>query len=206
MAKAVPADGTKTTHAQERERFKVVSLGVLYGLSAEGIARKLNTPPCAARELLEMHQSVFRQYWRWSDAVQDFAMLHGYLQTVFGWCVYAGPNANPRSMRNFPMQANGAEMMRLACCLTTERGIRVCAPVHDALLIEAPEEEIEAAVTMTQEAMREASLLVLPQFPLRTEVKVVRHPARYSDPRGERMWATVMGILADVEAKTAVLL
>jgi hypothetical protein len=39
---------------------------------------------------------------------------------------------------NFPMQANGAEMLRLACCLAIERGLAVCAPVHDAILIEAP--------------------------------------------------------------------
>ena len=38
------------------------------------------------------------------------------------------------------MQANGAEMLRLACCFATERGVRVCAPVHDAILIEAPGE------------------------------------------------------------------
>ena len=60
------------------------------------------------------------------------------MHTVFGWRVHVGPDANPRSLRNFPMQANGAEMLRLACCLATERGIEVCAPVHDALLICAP--------------------------------------------------------------------
>src|SRR3954464_13305113 len=56
----------------------------------------------------------------------------------FGWPLHVGAAFNPRSLANFPMQANGAEMLRLACCLATERGIRVCAPVHDALLIEAP--------------------------------------------------------------------
>jgi hypothetical protein len=62
-------------------------------------------------------------------------MLHGTLHTVFGWCVHVGEAANPRSLRNFPMQANGAEMLRLACCLATECGIEVCAPIHDAVLI-----------------------------------------------------------------------
>jgi DNA polymerase-1 len=36
------------------------------------------------------------------------------------------------------MQANGAEMLRMACCLGTEQGIEICAPVHDAVLICAP--------------------------------------------------------------------
>ena len=44
------------------------------------------------------------------------------------------------------MQANGAEMLRLACCFATEEGIAVCAPVHDAILIEAPVEEIDHIV------------------------------------------------------------
>ena len=57
------------------------------------------------------------------------------LHTVFGWHVHVGEQSNPRSLRNFPMQANGAEMLRLACCFATERGIEVCAPVHDAVLI-----------------------------------------------------------------------
>src|SRR5262249_10086676 len=42
MAGAVPPDATKRSHASQREQFKVVSLGVLYGLSADGLARKLN--------------------------------------------------------------------------------------------------------------------------------------------------------------------
>ena len=110
-----PTDATKTTHPTERDQFKVVMLGVLYGLSADGIARKLCVPPCRGRELLRMHRDTFRRFWAWSDAVDTQAMLSGKLTTVFGWCVHVGHDANPRSLRNFPMQGNGAEMMRLAC-------------------------------------------------------------------------------------------
>jgi hypothetical protein len=191
MAGAVPADATKDTHAAEREQFKTVALGVLYGLSAEGLARKLNVPPVRGRDLLRMHKETFRQFWRWSDGVQDEAILAGRLRTVFGWTVHAGDQPNPRSLRNFPMQGNGAEMMRLACCLATERGIGLCCPVHDALLIEAPAGEIDAAVEATQRAMLEASEIVLDGFRLRTDAKTVRHPDRYSDKRGQVMWETV---------------
>ena len=98
------------------------------------------------------------------DAALDYAMLYGHLYTVFGWTIHVGPNANPRSLRNFPMQANGAEILRLACCLATERGVRICAPVHDALLIEAPLAQLEDAVRTTQQAMAEASAAVLKGF------------------------------------------
>jgi hypothetical protein len=195
MAGAVPAWATKETHAAEREQFKTVALGVLYGLSAEGLARKLAVPACRGRELLRMHQQTFRRFWEWSDRVEMEGMLAGRLRTVFGWAVHVGRDANPRSLRNFPMQANGAEMLRLACCLATERGITVCCPVHDALLVEAPADEIEGVVARTQEAMREASELVLPGFTLRTDAKVVRYPDRYQDERGRKMWETVWALL-----------
>ena len=151
-----------------------------------------------ARELLRLHRETYPVFWRWSEAAVNHAMLRGWLGTVFGWTVHVGPKANPRSLANFPMQANGAEMLRLACCLATERGIAVCAPVHDALLVEGPTEDIDAVVAVTQAAMAEASRVVLSGFELRSDAKIVSHPDRYTDPRGEKMWETVMGILAEL--------
>jgi hypothetical protein len=199
-AGAVPEDATKQTHGKERDLFKVCcGLGAMYGAGEQSLAARLGISPAHARELLRLHRESYSDFWRWSDAVQDFAMLHGYLETAFGWRVHVGPNANPRSLRNFPMQGNGAEMMRLACCLTTERGITVCAPVHDALLVEADADTIETVVARTQAAMQEASELVLPGFPLRTDAKVVRWPDRYLDERGRTMWETVGRLLAELE-------
>jgi hypothetical protein len=126
-------------------------------------------------------------------------VLAGRVRTCFGWQLHVTADARPTSLRNFPMQAHGAEMMRLAACLATERGLTVCAPVHDAFLIEADASEIAGDAARMQDAMRDASALVLPGFSLRSEAKVVRHPDRYADPRGERFWATV-GALLDAEA------
>jgi hypothetical protein len=88
-----------------------------------------------------------------------------------------------------------AELLRLACCLATERGIMVCAPIHDALLIEAGAEEIDAAVNACQMAMRAASEIVLSGFRLRTEARIVCYPKRYEDERGREMWAAVLNLL-----------
>jgi hypothetical protein len=95
------------------------------------------------------------------------------------------------------MQANGAEMLRLACCLATERRVTVCCPVHDALLIEATLEEIDECVNTAMLAMTEASEVVLGGFKLGVEAKVIRYPDRYTDPRGCRMWDTVTGLLQE---------
>jgi hypothetical protein len=192
MAGAVPPDATKKTHAAQREQFKTVSLGVLYGLSDYGLAMKLGIPTAYGRDLLRMHKDVFRRFWKWSDMVRDEGMLAGKLTTVFGWEAHTGKDANALSLRNFPMQGNGAEMMRVACCLATEEGITICCPVHDALLVEAGAAEIDAVVLRTQQIMQHASELVLDGFGLGTEAKLVKYPNRYMDPRGEVMWRTVM--------------
>jgi hypothetical protein len=191
QAGAVPVDATKHTHAAERDRFKVCALAVQYGMECEGLAKKLDDSPARAKELLRLHRATYPTYWRWSDAIRDFAILHGELNAVFGWTVHVGENVNPRSLRNFPLQANGGEMLRLACCFATEQGIRVCCPVHDALLIEAPADEIDDAVRRCQAAMEDASRIVLNGFTIRTEAKIIRHPDRYMDKRGTAMWEAV---------------
>jgi DNA polymerase-1 len=95
-------------------------------------------------------------------------------------------------LRNFPMQATGAEMLRLACCLGTERAIEICAPVHDAVLIFAPLDRLESDVARMQEAMREASSIVLGGFELGTDADLIKYPNRFSDERGAVMWERVM--------------
>jgi hypothetical protein len=122
-------------------------------------------------------------------------MLTGSLHTVFGWTVHIGEKPNPRSLRNFPMQANGAEMLRIACCLATERGIEVCAPVHDAVLICAPLERLKADIAAMRAAMAEAAHAVLAGFELGTDTNIVCWPERYMDGRGAVMWQRVMKLL-----------
>ena len=97
------------------------------------------------------------------------------------------------------MQANGAEMLRLACIMGTEEGIEICAPVHDALLICAPLEDLDARIARMREIMAEASSIILNGFVLNTDVDVVRYPDRYMDPRGEVMWAKVTELLDSID-------
>jgi len=97
------------------------------------------------------------------------------------------------------MQANGAEILRLACCMVLDAGVKVCAPVHDAILIEAPIDELASAITTTQKAMGEASKIVLNGFELRTDAERWTYPERYSDRRGTEMWNRVMTLLERCE-------
>jgi DNA polymerase I len=189
--------------------FKACVLGVQYGMEADSWARRIGRPTAHARELLRLHRETYPKFWRWSDGAEHHAMLLNRLHTVFGWTVRVGPDANPSSLRNFPCQANGAEMLRLACSLATERGVSIVAPVHDALMVEGLEWEIDAIVAEIQAAMAEASAVVLDGFRLRSDAKVVRWPDRYMDDRGREFWDRVMALLpaeseADLPAKMEV--
>src|SRR4030095_9421944 len=199
QAAAVPSDATTVSHSLVRDQYKACSLAVQYGMGAESLAAQIDKPLYIASELLAVHRRTYPDFWRWSDAAVASAFCHGRLYTAFGWQIQIhSSDTNARTLRNFPMQANGAEMLRLACCLTTERGIRVCAPVHDALLIEAPLNQLEDAVLRTQDSMARASRTVLAGFELRSEAKLFRYPDRYRDERGESMWRTVWDVIPRV--------
>jgi hypothetical protein len=200
QAGAIPPDGTKDAFKDIRELFKTAALAVHYGMETFGLALRLDVATVVARDLLRAHHETYRQFWKWSDAVVDHARLTGTLHTVFGWTLHGCCEANPRMLRNFEMQAHGSEVLRLACCLATERGVEVCAPVHDALLITAPADKIDAAVTTTRAAMAEASRIVLDGFEVRTEAKITRHPDRFTDARGTRMWNVVIQLVKEAEA------
>lgn len=192
QAGAVPPGATKKSHPVERNRFKVCALAVQYGMQEQGLAQSLGEQIAMARILLQAHRETYRRFWSWSQLQVDRAMLLGWIQTVFGWRLLTSDDSNPRSLANFPMQANGAEMMRLACCMATEAGISVCAPVHDAILVEGPSDSIDEAVRHTQEIMAEASRIVLDGFELSTDAEIVRWPERYMDEkRGRQMWDRV---------------
>ena len=204
QAGRIPPDGTKETHGAERDLFKACVLGVQYGMGETTLAGRIGRPSAYARELLRLHRETYPRFWAWSDGAESHAMLLNRLHTVFGWTVRVGAEANPRSLRNFPCQGNGAEMLRLACSLATEWGVNVVAPVHDALMVEGPTDAIGEIVARTQAAMAEASETVLDGFRLRSDAKIVRWPERYMDDRGQEFWGRVMALLpAESEAGVA---
>lgn len=194
---AVPPGATKESHREARERFKVCALGIQYGMRGPALATMLRVSGSEALELKARHRAAYPRYWSWTRGVSREGKVDGVVETVFGWRLNVRGYTRQATVRNFPLQANGAEILRLACCMLIDRGIRVCAPVHDAVLIEAPEGEIDEAVDICQEVMTEASSLVLGGFRLRTEARVVRHPERYMDPKGRPFWDRVCELMGE---------
>ena len=198
MAGAAPGTATSESHRDTRARFKTCALGIQYGMGAATLARLSGQSEPAARELQRAHRTAFPRYWEWSNRVETQGMLTGSISSVFGWTRRIDSRTNARAIRNFPLQANGAEMLRLACCLTTEAGIKVCAPQHDALLIEAPLRDLDDTIATAQRLMAEASAIVLDGFALRSSVQSIRAPDRWREEKGRVVWDAVLRALGEI--------
>jgi DNA polymerase-1 len=204
QAGLVPSNATKDSHPRERQACKVIVLGTGYGMSAERIAQQAGLHIEEARKLLLLHRETYRVFWDWAEDNVNRALLGMPLQTTFGWRIHYPPNCgksiNPRSILNWPMQANGAEMMRLGVSMAIEAGLMVCAPIHDALLLEAAIDEIDAKAEQLAKIMGDASELVLgPGKRCRSDIKIVRYPDRFEDERGVVMFENVMALLEAAE-------
>ena len=206
---ALPNWATKQTHEKERELYKVMLLATQYGMSAETLAQRLGVSTFVAHEMLNQHRGLCSQYWAWSEDWVARALDTGIMRTCFGWMCRTGiTELNERSIRNFPIQVTGADILRIACILAARHGIELLAPVHDAILIEAPIERIEVDVALTRELMRRASRIVLNvdangPYELRTDATIVCYPGRYTDKRGTKTWTTVLNLLEQYRQQQA---
>jgi DNA polymerase I len=191
QAGLVGTDATKHTHPDVRNACKAVVLGLNYGMRAPSIALQAGITVARARELIQLHKRTYLEFWRWSDDMVSSALLSRKMTTVFGWHRLLTPRDRITSIMNWPMQANGAEMMRLAAIAATEAGIGVCAPVHDAFLIAAPLDRLEHDMETMRAIMTRAGAAVC-GVPIRTEAKLIRYPDRYMEGRGVEMWNRVV--------------
>jgi hypothetical protein len=202
----VPSHATKQTHRAERDIIKAVILGTQYGMGEQALAVRINKPVAYARDLLRAHRLTYRKFWEWSDAAVNVALFHGRLWTRFGWQTWARhrpPTAtdsgdpNIRSLSNFPCQGNAADMLRFAAGFICDDGVMLDATIHDAVLIEADDADLDDAVDRTRRAMERASELVLYGFRLRTDYEVIRWPDRYRDDRGAAFFDELLNRLAE---------
>ena len=101
LASAVPADAIAKEHKAVRNLYKQCVLATQYGQGPYGLAVRIDKPEIVARNLLRAHREAFSTFWKWSDASVSFAMLHGYIYTVFGWTVQVVSENNPSDLPYF---------------------------------------------------------------------------------------------------------
>ena len=159
-------------------------------MSAYGVAQAAKIHELEAKALLQKHRETYRKFWAWAENNKDRGLLGLNLETCFGWPIrVTSGDVKANTFLNWPMQAHGAEMMRIASILAVERGIQLCAPIHDALLIEAPTDQIDSEVVRLKECMSEASEAVLGDGKVCwVDADIVRYPDRYG-----RAWSRNVG-------------
>jgi DNA polymerase I len=183
-----------------RQRMKSLQLGINYGMGVQSLAKGLDRHPLVASALIENHHRVHPRFWQWREQQVQAAMLERRIETVLGWPLHITTSPNRRTLYNFPMQGNGAEMLRLTAWRLCEVGIVPCMLVHDGILLELDNaEQIEQA----KEVMRWAGREVCNGFEIDVdEDQKLIGGARYRDkrPKAIEMWTTIMDTLADIGA------
>jgi hypothetical protein len=183
-----------------REDMKPLQLGINYGMGVPSLAKGLGRHPLIASEIIERHKRTYPRFWEWRENAAQLALLDRQMETVFGWPLRISHSPNRRTLYNFPMQGNGAEMLRLAAWRLCEAGIIPSMLIHDGILLEVRDrEQIEHAI----EIMKTAGRDVCNGFEIGVGVdQRLEHGARYADKRpvAKEMWKTIMQALEEVGA------
>jgi DNA polymerase I len=185
-----------------RAMFKTVVLGIQYGLGARSLAIRTGVSLSEAYEILARLRARFRVFEDYAQNVIDHAGLHLEVSTCFGWRMRCPSGMNKRTIRNFPIQSAGAEILHVASVLAERRGVRIVAPIHDAFVFECKAGEEEEASAALDQAMRDASRIVLRGYELNSDEQIVREGGRFFDKRGVEMWSTVNRLLTKLEGET----
>ena len=149
---------TSAVSSEQRRYAKVINFGLIYGMSAFGLAKSLGIDNSAARNYIERYFERFAGVRHYMDATRASAKSLGYVETVFGRRLYLpeinspnGPrrSAAERAAINAPMQGTAADLIKLSMnevqrVLDEEkRQTKMIMQVHDELVFEVPEQEVE---------------------------------------------------------------
>jgi DNA polymerase-1 len=176
------------------------SRGVNYGMGVPALARGLDRHPLIASTIIEHHKRTYPRFWQWRAGQVQAAMLTRRIESTFGWPLRLTTSPNQRTLYNFPMQANGAEMLRLAAWRLCEAGIVPVMLIHDGILLEVTDRE---QIELAQDIMRRAGRDVCDGFEIGVDVdQMLAGGTRYSDkrPMAKKMWGTIMGALQNIGA------
>ena len=175
--------GTPGQVTSEQRRYaKVINFGLIYGMSSFGLARNLGIEPKAAASYIERYFARYPGVKQYMDETRLAAKSKGYVETVFGRRLYLpeinSPNGPRRSGAeraaiNAPMQGTAADLIKLAMVevqrvLDAEgRATKMIMQVHDELVFEVPEAEVEWVRTEVPRIMAGVAAL---QVPLLAEI------------------------------------
>ncbi len=186
-----------------RDLFKTGTLGIQYGITADGLAPRVGGL-LAADKLIRHHQQAFPVYWGWTRRIQQLVSLHKIkLVSPYGWPVECNSVAglNVRSVANFPIQAAGADIMRIASISLVERDIPLVWTMHDGFLLVCPEGRVEKMVADSVRLLEESSAVVTGGHTCRVGVRRFGVNQPFHDEKGRPMFDKIMGYLSQIEGR-----
>jgi len=166
-----------TVSSEQRRYAKVINFGLIYGMSAFGLAKALGIDNGAAKNYIERYFLRFAGVKRYMDETRAQAKAQGYVETVFGRRLYLPEINSPNGPRrggaeraaiNAPMQGTAADLIKLSMVKiqqvldAEQRGIRMIMQVHDELVFEVPEAQVAWLKTEVPRLMAEVAQLKVP--------------------------------------------
>lgn len=163
--------------SDQRRSAKAINFGLIYGMSAFGLARQLNIPRNQAAEYIERYFERYPGVQQYMNNTRHLAAEKGYVETYFGRRLYL-PEINSnnavrrqaaeRTAINAPMQGTAADIIKLAMISVdswlreNQLASRMIMQVHDELVLEVPQQELQQVITGISECMENAANLSVP--------------------------------------------
>jgi len=163
--------------SEQRRYAKTINFGLIYGMSAFGLAKALGIENGAAKNYIERYFQRFAGVKRYMDNTREQAKSQGYVETVLGRRLYLPEINSPNGPRragaeraaiNAPMQGTAADLIKLAMIAVQagidreQRQTKVIMQVHDELVFEVPADEVEWLKVAVPQWMAEVASLKVP--------------------------------------------
>jgi DNA polymerase-1 len=155
-----------------RRQAKAVNFGIIYGISGWGLAKQLGCSQGEANDFIRRYMTRFPELQRYMDAKKDEARALGYVKTLMGRkCFISGIHDKNGAVRGFaerqainaPLQGTAADIMKIAMARLPRAlgaaglNAKLLLQVHDELVLEVPETELEMTKTLAQSVMEQAA-------------------------------------------------
>ena len=160
-----------------RRSAKAVNFGIIYGISGWGLAKQLGVTPGEANQFITAYLKNFREIQDYMEARKEEARREGYVKTLYGRkCMIGYINSKIMGQRagaerqaiNAPLQGTAADIMKLAMArmprALQEAGLKaqMLLQVHDELIFEVPDDELDATATLVKQVMENVANLNVP--------------------------------------------
>ncbi len=176
-AREVFGEAALENPAECRRRAKVINFGIVYGLSAFGMAQRLGIPRGEAQAFIDAYFERYKRVREWVDRTLEEARSTGMVRTLFGRVRpmpeirsrdYAARQFAERTAVNTPIQGTAADIIKIAMIRIHKalqgHGLsgRILLQVHDELVLEVPGEQLDQTQALVREAMEHAAELRVP--------------------------------------------